>query len=105
MPLSSSILTIGFGSSNKLVSLGFSSSPNTGVLFDEVVADLEKTPSERFARVGFGQPGFTTECQLLSNNISNLEKQPSPFFKAGFFQPGLFSECKLLTEIIEEFEK
>jgi hypothetical protein len=45
-----------------------------GTIFDDLVADLEKTPSERFARVGFGQPGFTTECRLLINEVREFEK-------------------------------
>jgi hypothetical protein len=45
-----------------------------GTLFDNLVAYLEKQPSEAFVRPGFGQPGFTTECRLLIKNIEAFEK-------------------------------
>jgi hypothetical protein len=99
------IITQGYVDGNSIVTSGFSSGTAYGNLFDNVVAALEKTPSETLFKPGLFQPGLFTECRLLSNNISNLEKQPSPFFKAGFFQPGLFSECKLLVHNISEFEK
>jgi hypothetical protein len=106
MSLASSPLTFGYGTPNRLITLGYSIGiSKQGCLFDNLVAWAEKQPSERFARAGWGQPGFTTECRLLIGNVNQVEASPGDFFKPGFFQPGLFSKCKLLTANIEAFEK
>jgi hypothetical protein len=45
-----------------------------GTLFDNLVAYLEKQPSETMFQPGLFQPGLFTECRLLTKIIQEFEK-------------------------------